>query len=77
MEEGSYVKKDDVIARAGDTDYVAAIAKAKADIEYAKANLAEMERQARLQQGSIQGQSRFAGRARCCRLEGGSGHSDD
>ena len=30
---------------------MAAVAKAKADIEYAKANLAEMERQARLQQG--------------------------
>jgi len=51
VEEGSYVKKDQVIARLEDTDYKAAIVKAKADIEYAKANLAEMERQARLQQG--------------------------
>ena len=51
VEEGSYVKKDEVIARLEDTDYVAAINKAKADIEYAKANLAEMQRQARLQQG--------------------------
>ncbi|HVP53737.1 MAG TPA: efflux RND transporter periplasmic adaptor subunit [Candidatus Eisenbacteria bacterium] len=51
VEEGTYVKKDEVIARLEDTDYVAAVAKAKADIEYAKANLAEMERQARLQRG--------------------------
>jgi len=51
VEEGSYVKKDEVIARLEDTDYKAAVAKAKADIEYAQANLAEMERQARLQQG--------------------------
>jgi RND family efflux transporter MFP subunit len=51
VEEGSYVKKDEVIARLEDTDYKAAIIKAKADIEYAKANLAELERQARLQQG--------------------------
>jgi HlyD family secretion protein len=51
VEEGSYVKKDEVIARLEDTDYKAAVVKAKADIEYAQANLAEMERQARLQQG--------------------------
>src|SRR6516165_1636482 len=51
VEEGSYVKKDEVIARLEDTDYKASIAKAKADIVYAQANLAEMERQARLQQG--------------------------
>jgi RND family efflux transporter MFP subunit len=51
VEEGSYVKSGQVIARLEDTDYKAAIIKAKADIEYAKANLAEMERQARLQQG--------------------------
>jgi HlyD family secretion protein len=51
VEEGSYVKQGQVIARLEDTDYKAAIIKAKADIEYAKANLAEMERQARLQQG--------------------------
>src|SRR5271169_2130926 len=51
VEEGSYVKKDEVIARLEDTDYKAAVAKAKADIVYAEANLAEMERQARLQQG--------------------------
>jgi len=51
VEEGSYVKKGEVIARLEDTDYKAAIIKAKADIEYAKANLAEMERQAKLQQG--------------------------
>jgi RND family efflux transporter MFP subunit len=51
VEEGSYVKKDEVIARLEDTDYKASVAKAKADIVYAQANLAEMERQARLQQG--------------------------
>jgi len=51
VEEGSYVKKDEVIARLEDTDYRAAVAKAKADIEYAQANLVETERQARLQQG--------------------------
>ena len=51
VEEGSYVKQGQVIARLEDTDYKASIAKAKADIEYAKANLAEMQRQARLQQG--------------------------
>jgi RND family efflux transporter MFP subunit len=51
VEEGSYVKKDQVIARLEDTDYVATINKSKADIEYAKANLSEMQRQARLQAG--------------------------
>src|SRR6516165_10751286 len=51
VEEGSYVKKDEVIARLEDSDYKASIDKAKADIEYAQANLAEMQRQARLQQG--------------------------
>jgi len=51
VEEGSYVKAGEVIARLEDSDYKAAIIKAKADIEYAQANLAEMQRQARLQQG--------------------------
>ena len=51
VEEGSYVKKGQVIAKLEDTDYQAAIVKAKADIEYAQANLAEMQRQARLQEG--------------------------
>src|SRR5215471_18831469 len=55
VEEGSYVKKDEVIARLEDADYVAAIAKAKADIELAKANLADMQRQAKLQQGLFNG----------------------
>ena len=40
-----------MIARLEDSEFVAAINKAKADIEYAQANLAEMQRQARLQQG--------------------------
>jgi RND family efflux transporter MFP subunit len=51
VEEGSIVRGGEVIARLEDADYRAAIVKANADIEYAKANLAEMERQARLQQG--------------------------
>ena len=51
VEEGSYVKTGQVIARLEDTDYMASINKAKADIEYAKANLAEMQRQAQLQEG--------------------------
>jgi RND family efflux transporter MFP subunit len=51
VEEGSVVRGGEVIARLEDADYVAAIAKAKADIAYAKADLAEMQRQARLQQG--------------------------
>jgi RND family efflux transporter MFP subunit len=51
VEEGSVVRGGEVIARLEDADSVAAIAKAKADIEYAKADLAEMQRQARLQQG--------------------------
>jgi HlyD family secretion protein len=51
VEEGSVVRGGEVIARLEDADYLAAIAKAKADIEYAKADLAEMQRQARLQQG--------------------------
>jgi RND family efflux transporter MFP subunit len=51
VEEGSVVKTGQVIARLEDTDYKASITKSKADIEYAKANLAEMERQARLQAG--------------------------
>jgi RND family efflux transporter MFP subunit len=51
VEEGSYVKKGQVIARLEDTDYKASIIKAKADIQYAEANLAEMQRQAKLQAG--------------------------
>ena len=49
---------------AGQRDYVAAIAKAKADIEYAKADLAEAQRQERLQQDLFRRQGGFAGRAR-------------
>ncbi len=51
VEEGSVVHGGEIIARLEDADYVAAIAKAKADIEYARADLAEMQRQARLQRG--------------------------
>lgn len=50
VEEGSVVKAGDVLATLDDADVVAAINKAKADIEYAKADLAEMERQERLQE---------------------------
>src|SRR5208283_194070 len=41
----------DVLARLDNADYLAAIAKVKADIEYAKADLAEAQRQERLQEG--------------------------
>jgi RND family efflux transporter MFP subunit len=51
VEEGSIVKEGDVLATLENEDYVAAIAKAKADIEYAKADLAEAQRQERLQEG--------------------------
>ena len=50
VEEGSIVKEGDVLATLENEDYVAAIAKAKADIEYAKADLAEAQRQERLQE---------------------------
>ncbi|MDR3747830.1 MAG: efflux RND transporter periplasmic adaptor subunit [Acidobacteriota bacterium] len=51
VEEGSVVKEGDVLARLDNADLIAAISKAKADIEYAKADLAEAQRQARLQEG--------------------------
>jgi len=51
VEEGSIVKQGEVIARLENPDFVASINKSKADIEYARANLAEMQRQARLQAG--------------------------
>ena len=51
VEEGSVVKEGDVLATLDDADYLAAIAKAKADIEYAKADLAESKRQERIQEG--------------------------
>ncbi len=51
VEEGSVVKTGDVLATLENEDYAAAIAKAKADINYAKADLAEAQRQERLQQG--------------------------
>ena len=50
VEEGSVVKAGEVLATLDDADVVAAIAKAKADIEYAKADLAEAQRQERLQE---------------------------
>jgi len=50
VEEGSVVKEGDVLATLDNQDTLAAIAKAKADIEYAKADLAEMQRQERLQE---------------------------
>ena len=51
VEEGSVVKEGDVLATLDNADYLAAIAKVKADIEYAKADLAEAQRQERLQEG--------------------------
>jgi RND family efflux transporter MFP subunit len=50
VEEGSVVKAGDILAVLDNEDIIAAIAKAKADIEYAKADLAEAQRQERLQQ---------------------------
>jgi RND family efflux transporter MFP subunit len=50
VEEGSIVKEGDVLATLDNVDILAAIAKAKADIEWAKADLAEAQRQARLQE---------------------------
>jgi len=50
VEEGSVVKTGDVLATLDDEDVVAAIARAKADIEYARADLAEAQREERLQQ---------------------------
>src|SRR5271165_1908742 len=51
VEEGSVVKEGDVLATLDNADLLAAIAKAKADIEYAKADLAESRRQERIQEG--------------------------
>ncbi len=51
VEEGSIVQAGDVLATLDNADSLAAIAKAKADIEYAKADLAEAQRQERLQEG--------------------------
>jgi len=50
VEEGSVVKAGDVLATLDNADVLAAITKAKADIEYAKADLAEAQRQERLQE---------------------------
>ncbi len=50
VEEGSVVKAGDVLATLDNADVLAAIAKAKADIDYAKADLAEAQRQERLQE---------------------------
>ena len=74
VEEGSYVKKDEVIARLEDTDYKAAIVKAKADIEYAKANLAEMQRAGAAAARTVQRKGGFAGCAGCRRLAGCDWH---
>jgi RND family efflux transporter MFP subunit len=49
VDAGSVVQEGQVLATLDNGDYVANIAKSKADIEYAKANLAEAQRQFRLQ----------------------------
>ncbi len=49
VEEGSVVNTGDVLATLDNADVLAAITKAKADIEYAKADLAEAQRLERLQ----------------------------
>src|SRR5271169_4801910 len=51
VEEGSVVKEGDVLATLDNGDLLAAITKAKADIEWSKADLAESQRQERLQEG--------------------------
>jgi HlyD family secretion protein len=51
VEEGSVVNAGDVLATLDSADYEAAVVKAKADIAYAKADLAEVQRQQRLQAG--------------------------
>ncbi len=50
VEEGSVVQAGEVLATLDNQDALAAIVKAKADIEYAKADLAEQQRQERLQE---------------------------
>ncbi len=50
VEEGSVVQAGEVLATLDNQDALAAIVKAKADIEYAKADLAEAQRQERLQE---------------------------
>ncbi|HUI82577.1 MAG TPA: efflux RND transporter periplasmic adaptor subunit [Candidatus Binatia bacterium] len=55
VEEGSVVRTGDVLATLDNGDIVAAIVKAKADIEYAKADLAEAQRQERLQEDLYRG----------------------
>jgi RND family efflux transporter MFP subunit len=54
VEEGSVVNAGDILATLDNADAVAAIAKAKADIEYAKADLVEAQRQSHLQEGLFQ-----------------------
>jgi HlyD family secretion protein len=55
VEEGSVVTAGEVLAALDNQDAVAAIAKAKADIEYAKADLAEAQRQEKLQEDLFAG----------------------
>jgi RND family efflux transporter MFP subunit len=55
VEEGSVVSAGDVLATLDNEDVVAAITKAKADIAYAKADLAEAQRQERLQEKLFEG----------------------
>jgi HlyD family secretion protein len=50
VEEGSVVKEGDVLATLDNADILAAITKAKADIEWNKADLAESQRQERIQE---------------------------
>jgi RND family efflux transporter MFP subunit len=50
VEEGSVVSAGDILATLDNQDAEAAIVKAKADIEYAKADLAEAQRQEKLQE---------------------------
>jgi len=55
VEEGSIVNSGDILATLDNEDAQAAIVKAKADIEYAKADLAEAQRQEKLQEDLYRG----------------------
>lgn len=50
VDAGSVVQEGQVLATLDNADYIANIAKAKADIEFAKASLSEAQRQLRLQE---------------------------
>jgi HlyD family secretion protein len=69
VEEGSRVQKDEILARLEDADYKASVARARASVLQADANLAENERQLRIAdrlaaEGILDKDSRDAARSR-------------